>query len=561
MARYTVMYEIEVKHSGLNKYRHIRGSDQNVVKQKARVLQSQWDEEWEKKQVKERAFQAKQDRKLAAEQMNEQARFAINEVQNILNHTLAVNDAIDWDALKDKSPYPEKAPVKRYLQAPVPQPIDDEPLKTNFAYQPKFDWLCYLFKARKMNRIEKAEALYLNDHQVWLEEKSEIEEKNARRLKQYFDELKKTEEEYRKEAELYQSAKEFFEKEQEKNNQLVDQKKSLYFSGDSGAVIDYCEMVLGNSRYPDGFPQDYEIEYNPDTRILIVDYQLPNIENLPSTKEVRYLKSKDDIQVIDFSEKEKSKLYDDVVYQVILRTIHELFEADLANVLSCVIFNGIVTYIDKANGIETTSCIASIQASKDEFMAINLALVDPKTCFKSLKGIGSTLLHSMTPIPPILQIDKTDRRFISGYSVASEMDESTNLAAISWEDFEHLIREIFEKEFSQNGGECKVTRASRDGGVDAIAFDPDPIRGGKIVIQAKRYTKTVGVSAVRDLYGTVVNEGATKGILVTTADYGPDSYEFAKGKPLTLLNGSNLLHLLASHGHKAHINLAAARAG
>ena len=88
---------------------------------------------------------------------------------------------------------------------------------------------------------------------------------------------------------------------------------------------------------------------------------------------------------------------------------------------------------------------------------------------------------------------------------------------------------------------------------------PDPIRGGKIVIQAKRYTNVVGVSAVRDLYGTTLNEGATKGILVTTADYGPDAYEFAKGKPLTLLNGSNLLHLLEKHGHKAKIDLKEAK--
>lgn len=56
-----------------------------------------------------------------------------------------------------------------------------------------------------------------------------------------------------------------------------------------------------------------------------------------------------------------------------------------------------------------------------------------------------------------------------------------------------------------------------------------------------------------------MNEGATKGILVTTADYGPDAYEFAKGKPLTLLNGSNLLHLLEKHGYKAKIDLKAAK--
>jgi len=131
---------------------------------------------------------------------------------------------------------------------------------------------------------------------------------------------------------------------------------------------------------------------------------------------------------------------------------------------------------------------------------------------------------------------------------------------MDWVDFENLIRELFEKEFSKNGGEVKITQASRDGGVDAIAFDPDPIRGGKNVIQAKRYTKVVGVSAVRDLYGTVHNEGANKGILVTTSTYGPDAYEFAKGKPLTLLSGSELLSLLGQHGHRAKIDLKEAKA-
>lgn len=192
-------------------------------------------------------------------------------------------------------------------------------------------------------------------------------------------------------------------------------------------------------------------------------------------------------------------------------------------------------------------------------MQINLANIDPKICFKNLKGVASSKLSSLTPIQPILQISKVDKRFIDGYAVAHKIDEATNIAAMEWEDFEHLIREIFEKEFSQGGGEVKVTQASRDGGVDAVAFDPDPIRGGKIVIQAKRYTATVGVAAVRDLYGTVVNEGATKGILVTTADYGPDAYGFAKGKPLTLLNGSNLLHLLEKHGHHAKIDLKEAK--
>jgi restriction system protein len=122
-----------------------------------------------------------------------------------------------------------------------------------------------------------------------------------------------------------------------------------------------------------------------------------------------------------------------------------------------------------------------------------------------------------------------------------------------------LIRELFGREFSSPGSEVKVTRASRDAGVDAVIFDADPIRGGKIVVQAKRYTNTVDVSAVRDLFGTIHNEGAIKGILVTTSTYGPDAYSFAQDKPITLINGGNLLSLLERHGTKARIDMKEAK--
>ena len=57
-----------------------------------------------------------------------------------------------------------------------------------------------------------------------------------------------------------------------------------------------------------------------------------------------------------------------------------------------------------------------------------------------------------------------------------------------------------------------------------------------------------------------MNEGASKGILVTPADYGSDAYQFANEKPLTLLSGSNLFHLLERHGYTARIDVAEARA-
>jgi restriction system protein len=136
-----------------------------------------------------------------------------------------------------------------------------------------------------------------------------------------------------------------------------------------------------------------------------------------------------------------------------------------------------------------------------------------------------------------------DPRFIEEADVLSELDKRPNLMELTPSEFESLITNLFER----MGLETRQTQASRDGGVDCVAYDPRPIFGGKVVIQAKRYKSTVGVSALRDLFGTLQNEGASKGILVTTSGYGKAAFEFADGKPIELLSGSNLLYLLAEH--------------
>ncbi len=75
-------------------------------------------------------------------------------------------------------------------------------------------------------------------------------------------------------------------------------------------------------------------------------------------------------------------------------------------------------------------------------MQIDLSNVDPKTCFKNLKGVASSKLSSLTPVQPILQINKYDKRFVQSYAVANQLDNTTNIAAMDWEDFEHLIQGI-----------------------------------------------------------------------------------------------------------------------
>jgi restriction system protein len=548
MANY--YYSIEVRHEGLHKYRVIKGNNKYIVEQRARAQLAVWDEMWErrlaveaKQKARIAAAQEKEAMKnLAAEQTKELQK-ALKDLDETLLYTLSIDDKIDWESLKTHEEFKEPQPKKPKLKEPSVEPKDYE-----FKYRPRIGFLGFFFKKIKEQRIAEAKKLFQRDHEEWVASVQQIEEENRVALEQYEKEVKE-----------WEVRKEQFYRDQEAKNATVDERKKAYESKDPGAIIDYCDMVLSNSKYPDYFPQEYELDFNPQNGILLVDYSLPAPKVIPKVKEIKYVQSKNSFSEVYVSESEANKRYDSLLYQICLRTIHELFEADAIEVLNTIVFNGWVRSIDPSTGKEVNNCIISMMTNKKDFTEINLAKVDPKACFKALKGVGSSKLISLTPIPPVLKIDKTDSRFVSSYEVAKSLDESVNLAAMDWEDFEHLIRELFEKEFSTNGGEVKVTQASRDGGVDAIAFDPDPIRGGKIVIQAKRYTNTVGVSAVRDLYGTVVNEGATKGLLVTTADYGPDAYEFAKGKPLTLLNGANLLSLLEKHGHKAKIDLKEAK--
>ena len=85
---YREMWEIEVRHEGLNKYRHIRGSDRNIVEQKADVQRLAWDEMWEKKRERETAIRSKEEKKELAITKTNEAQEAINQLETILLHTL-----------------------------------------------------------------------------------------------------------------------------------------------------------------------------------------------------------------------------------------------------------------------------------------------------------------------------------------------------------------------------------------------------------------------------------------------------------------------------------------
>jgi restriction system protein len=550
-----VRYMVMVNHTGLGLVHQVKDPDPNLVYAKAQAKAQQWDERWSKKVAAEQKRNARaakaadiEAKKRFAEQRTTDVQAAWESLGRVLALSLAVDNAVNWNMLKDRTPFRVPAPAapdKSQL------PPETNPAHCDYRDAPRFfDQILDLFSPqRKAKRQAELQEAFEEDHAKWSAEVAKLTARDAKAMATHRESV----------AAWEQEKGEYLER-QKACNAAVDEHRRRYEEGDPDGISDYFDLVLTNSEYADWYPNNWELEYNAETKLLIIEYQLPSPDAIPRLRQVKYVQSRDALTEASYSDAQLRQAYDNLIYQIGLRTIHEVLQADGVGALAMVAFNGRVQSVDPATGHEVNACIMSLQINREEFMAINLGAVDPKACFRKLKGVGSSKLHSLTPVAPLIQILADDGRFVASYEVTSTLDEGENLAAMDWEDFEHLVREVFEREFSGDGGTVKVTRASRDGGIDAVAFDPDPIRGGKIVIQAKRYTKTVGVSAVRDLYGAVMNEGAIKGILVSTATYGPDAYAFVRDKPLTLLDGNNLLHLLQKHGHKVRIDLVEARA-
>jgi restriction system protein len=534
-------YYIDIRHRTMNLHRELGAPELFILQSKIDALLADWDAKlvaFETKQLFQSGKGAADD--LTADAMRDQDR-----LRRILAQTLTINDAIDWETLKDRSAYPmpSRFPEPRPTTVSLPEP----------AYETAEIGFLDIILGKRKHLQEQAETRNARLGEEWRQSEMERAALHAAAIADW------TSREASFWAEHHAAESEYLSQQAE-SHAKVDALQNTVASGDADAVIEHASLVLENSDYGSLLSKSYEVQYRPSDKLLLLAYDLPAPERLPQTKTVKFVKATGELVETKISDRDRKANFESACYQICLRTIHELFEADIDGNIEAILFNGMVETIDPATGLERRSCILSVLAKRDEFCRIDLARVDPKACFKALKGVSAASLVALTAVPPVVEMDREDRRFIDAREIGAGLERGTNLASISWDDFEHLVREVFEKEFSNRGGEVKVTQSSSDGGVDAIAFDPDPISGGKIVIQAKRYTRTVGVAAVRDLYGTVMNEGASRGILVTTSDYGPDAYRFASDKPLALLNGANLLHMLERHGYDARIDIVEARA-
>lgn len=113
-----------------------------------------------------------------------------------------------------------------------------------------------------------------------------------------------------------------------------------------------------------------------------------------------------------------------------------------------------------------------------------------------------------------------------------------SLRQTTWQDFERLVGEAYRRQgyrVVETGG------GGADGGIDLKLTK----NGETWLVQCKRWRQEkVGVKVARELFGVVAGEQATGGILITTSTFTPEADGFARGKPLKLVAGEELLRMV-----------------
>ncbi|NUH84787.1 restriction endonuclease [Bacillus firmus] len=102
--------------------------------------------------------------------------------------------------------------------------------------------------------------------------------------------------------------------------------------------------------------------------------------------------------------------------------------------------------------------------------------------------------------------------------------------------FEHYLSSLFKSQ----GYNVKVTKATGDYGADLVLTKESE----KIVVQAKRYSKNVGISAIQEISASKSYYNATRAWVVSNSFFTKSAIELAQSNSVELLDRKALIDLV-----------------
>ena len=182
---------------------------------------------------------------------------------------------------------------------PTQDPIPEAPSRTSPQYQPELGILDRLIKSRRAEKENWKAQTFESDTRDWEAKRDRTIADHAAKLEAYNRGLADMESAHTRAVEQWEAAREAFLSKQREQHEAID--------------------------------------VNHDSGVLVVNYKLPAPSDIPTLSEVTYVQSSDSFSEKNLLEVNAAKLYDDLIYQVALRTSNDLLEADEVGALTSIV--------------------------------------------------------------------------------------------------------------------------------------------------------------------------------------------------------------------------------
>jgi restriction system protein len=304
----------------------IRGMTKAEVEQKAAAQLASWQRQAAQVQTRwqtQLARQAVQDRLRALEAQaaaeTDEAQRRINWLNMLLRAGLQSGKRFRWEDVKEH----RKFPPFQYQETPPTLESVAQELSV-----PPASALEVIFRGIRKRR-EELEARAQTQFDV---ERTNYE---ARKSAAHMD---------------YKQRRETWERGRDEYNAYVDAQRQGFEHGDADAATWILLRVLSDLDLPEDYGKDFDVAFDSNSGAAIVNLQLPTLDELPRVTAYKFVKTRAAIDPAEMKQREFEALYDSVLYQIALLTIHRIFREAVSPALQSVVFNGWVTGIDRKTG-------------------------------------------------------------------------------------------------------------------------------------------------------------------------------------------------------------------
>ncbi|MER7922267.1 hypothetical protein ABTY96_03900 [Streptomyces sp. NPDC096057] len=354
----------------------------------------------EKKAAEREAARLHVESRLAeVESMNASLAGDLADIDSLLTWTLEMDDYVDLESLKISAvEHPPFTPGRMAVPAPnvleptyEPEPVFEEPA-------PPGGLSAILGgKKRHQQAVEGARTAFADAHRQWerardaahssyVKKAAQREKSEAKRVAQ----LSAAEEKYKQECEKREADASAH------NAEVAKLINDLAFDVES-AIQEYVGIVLSNSVYPEVFPVEHDHVFNLASRELSLKVTVPEPSAVPAVKAYRYVKAKDEIASTNLPVREKKERYANAVWQVAVRSLHEVFEADRAGKVHSIALAVGVDTVDPGTGRPVTVPLVIVAADRETFNSFDLAKVIPQA---TLQHLGAAMSKSPFDLVP-----------------------------------------------------------------------------------------------------------------------------------------------------------------